>query len=192
MNPLPDHRPGQQRAAVRTDARLDAATGQKVEDLARRFHQPRGAVLCHIMQWSLSRKETLPLHQAESYGPVCHLYLYVPFELHEQVEKAAAATRLKTAPWLHAMVRQMTIADFPASWQEATPSERSHDSLTYTERFMLRLNNTSSLKLQELVDRFDVPKANIIRHLITQAKPDDFPKSWQMQAKERGTHSPRR
>jgi predicted DNA-binding antitoxin AbrB/MazE fold protein len=57
------------------------------------------------------------------------------------------------------MIRQVTIQDFPASWQEATPHERSHDSRTYTERFMLRLDTTSSLKLQELVHRFDVPKA---------------------------------
>jgi hypothetical protein len=71
------------------------------------------------------------------------------------------------------------------SWQAATPGERSHDSRTYTERFMLRLNNTSALKLQELVDRFDVPKAEIIRHLITQAKPEDFPKGWHVRAAER-------
>jgi hypothetical protein len=55
---------------------------------------------------------------------------------------------------------------------------------------MLRLNNTSSLKLQELVDRFGVPKANIIRHLITQAEPEDFPPSWQMRATERLTQQP--
>jgi hypothetical protein len=37
-------------ARIRLDARLDATTGQKVDDLARHFHQPRAAVLCHIMQ----------------------------------------------------------------------------------------------------------------------------------------------
>jgi len=101
------------------------------------------------------------------------------------MQKAAVAAGVNTAPWLRHMVRQITITDFPASWQEATPRERSHDSRTYTERFMLRLNNTSSLKLQELVDRFDVPKAEIIRHLLAQAKPEDFPKSWHMKASER-------
>jgi hypothetical protein len=74
---------------------------------------------------------------------------------------------------------------WPNSWQAATPSERSHDSPTYTQRFMLRLNHTSSLKLQELVDRFAVPKAKIIRHLITQAKPEDFPKSWRTRTTKR-------
>jgi hypothetical protein len=32
------------------DARLDAVTRQKVDDLATRFHQPRAAVLCHMAQ----------------------------------------------------------------------------------------------------------------------------------------------
>jgi hypothetical protein len=103
---------------------------------------------------------------------------------------AATAAGLKAAPWLRAIVHQITIADFPASWQEATPRERSHDSRTHTERFMLRLNNTSALKLQELVDRFDVPKAEIIRHLIIQAKPEDFPKSWHMRVAERRAQQP--
>jgi hypothetical protein len=35
-------------------------------------------------------------------------------------------------------------------------------------------------------------KADIIRQLITQAKPEDFPKSWQMRAAERRAQQPRR
>jgi hypothetical protein len=81
---------------------------------------------------------------------VRHLYLYVPSELHEQVEKATAAVGVKAAPWLRHMVRQVTITDFPASWQEATPHERSHDSRTYTERFMLRLDDLTREKLETL------------------------------------------
>jgi predicted DNA-binding protein len=183
VNPLPDHRPGQQRAAVRTDARLDAATRQKVDNLATRFHRQRAAVLCQIMPWGLRRGETLD--QGESPGPVRHLYLYVPSELHEQVEKAAATAGVKAAPWLRHMVRQITITDFPASWQEATPRERFHDSRTYTERFMLRLDERSQTTLQQLVTQFGASKAEIIRQLIAQAKPEDFPPSWQMRAAER-------
>jgi hypothetical protein len=175
------------RASLRMDARLDTTTRTKVDELAKRFHQPRAAVLCHIMEWGLSQGPTGALDQGESPGPVRHLHLYVPSDLHEQVEKAAAAAGLKTAPWLRHRVRQTAIEDFPASWQEATPTQRSHDSHTYTARFMLRLNRTSFLKLQELVNRFDVPKATIIRHLIAQATPEDFPKSWQMRETERHT-----
>jgi hypothetical protein len=171
------------------DARLDQMTRARMDDLARRFHTPRAAVLCHIMQWGLSHEPTGPLTYCASPSQVHHLHLYVPSELHEHVEQAATAARVKTAPWLRDMVRQVTIEDFPASWQEATPPERSHDSRIYTMRFMLRLDTTSSLKLQELINRFDVPKAAIIRHLLTQAEPDDFPKSWHMRAAEH--HIPR-
>jgi hypothetical protein len=97
------------------DARLDAATRQKVDDLATRFHQPRAAILCQIIHWGLSHEQPAPLDQGESSGLVCHLHLYVPSELHEQVQKAATAAGLKTAPWLRHMVRQVTIQDFPAS-----------------------------------------------------------------------------
>jgi hypothetical protein len=58
MNQL-DHRPRGARASIRTDARLDAMTRQKVDDLATHFRQPRAAVLCHIMHWGLGRGETL-------------------------------------------------------------------------------------------------------------------------------------
>jgi hypothetical protein len=116
---------------------------------------------------------------------VCHLHLYVPSDLHEQVEKAAAAAGLKTAPWLRHLVRHITITDFPTSWQEATPRQRSHESRTLTARFMLRLDEPSQTKLQQLINQLDASKAAIIRHLITQATPENFPKRWQLQAAER-------
>jgi hypothetical protein len=44
-------------------------------------------------------------------------YFYVASDLLEQVEKAATAAGLNIAPWLRHMVRQITITNFPASWQ---------------------------------------------------------------------------
>ncbi len=82
---------------------------------------------------------------------------------------------------------QITMTDFPASWQEANPGERSHDSRAYDTRLMLRLDDASALKRQDFVARFDVSKAAIIRQLIAQATSDDFPKSWPMRANERRT-----
>jgi hypothetical protein len=116
---------------------------------------------------------------------VCHLSLYVPSELHEQVQKAATAAGVKGAQWLRHTVRQIAITDFPASWQAATPRERSHDSRTHAERFMLRLDEPSQTKLQQLIKEFGTSKAAIIRHLIAEAEPEDFPTSWQMRAAER-------
>jgi hypothetical protein len=167
------------------DARLDAATRQKVDDLAHHFHRPRAAVLCQILEWGLSHEQSRPIDQGAPQAQVRHLHLYVPSDLHEQVEKAAAATGVKTAVWLRHMVGQIATTDFPASWQEATPPERSHDSRIYTARFMLRLDTTASRKLQALVDRLNVPKAKIIRHLLAQAEPEDFPQRWHLQAAER-------
>jgi hypothetical protein len=89
------------------------------------------------------------------------------------------------------MVRRISIEDFPARWHEEQSAERSHDSRDYDTRFMLRLDEASRTKLQELVEHFDLSKAEIIRQLIAQATPDDFPKSWQLRAKERHTQQAR-
>ena len=186
-----DHRPSEPRSSIRTDARLDAMTRAKVDNLARHFHTPRAAVLCQIMEWGLSRAQPAHLDQDEPPGPVRHLYLYVASDLHEHVEKAAAAAEVKAAPWLRHMVRQISITDFPASWQEMTPRERSHDSRTYTERFMLRLDDLTREKLEALSTHFNTSAAEIIRHLIAHATPDAFPKSWHMKAAERRAQQPR-
>jgi predicted transcriptional regulator len=185
VNTPPDHKPNQPPSSIRMDARLDARTWAKVDDLAKRFHQPRAAVLSYIMQWGLSHSQTGPLDQGESEGPVRHFYLYVASELHARVAKAATAAGVKIAPWLRHMVGQISTTDFPASWQEGTSEERSHDSRVYGTRFMLRLDDPSETKLQQLVKQFGVSKAEIIRQLVAQAEPEDFPASWQMSAAER-------
>jgi hypothetical protein len=163
-----------------------------VDDLATRFHQPRAAVLSYIMHWGLSRGQTSPLDQGDAQGPVCHLYLYVESALHQQVLNAAAAAGMKPPPWLRHMVRQITLTDFPASWQEARAEERSHDSRTYDTRFMLRLDEPTRDKLDDLSTHFDSSAAEIIRQLVAQAEPEDFPSSWQMRAVERHARQPRR
>jgi hypothetical protein len=185
VNLSPDRKTNNPQSSIRMDARLDQATRQKVDDLAQCFHQPRAAVLCHLMRWGLSRKHTQPVDQGDTQGPVCHLHLCVPSDLHEQVEKAAAAVGAKTAPWLRQMVRRISVTDFPVSWQEGPSGGRSHDSRHYDTRFMLRLDEPSRINLQDLIDHFHLPKATIIRHLLIQATPQDFPKSWHMRAAER-------
>jgi predicted DNA-binding protein len=191
MNPPPHHRSRDPCASVRIAARLDATTRPKVDALAAHFHRPRAAVLSHIIHWALSRGQTASLDPDASHGLVRHLSLYVASELHARVQQAAAAVGVKTAAWLRSMVRQVTLSDFPASWQEEQSGERSHDSRAYDTRFMLRLDEPSRQQLQHLVDHFDISKAKIIRQLIAQATPEDFPKSWQMRAAERRAHKAR-
>jgi hypothetical protein len=105
VNLSPDRKPRRPRSRIRTDARLDPTTREKVDHLANRFHHPCAAVLCHIMHWGLSREPTGPLGQGASEDPVRHLYLYVPTDLRERVQKAATAAGVNIAPWLRHMVR---------------------------------------------------------------------------------------
>jgi hypothetical protein len=107
------------------------------------------------------------------------------------VEQVASAAGMKMAPWLRSIVREITLTDFSASWREATSEERSHDSRIYGTRFMLRLDKTSQIKLQKLMQQFGVPKAHIIRQLIRQATPEDFPNSLHIRAAEHSMPSVR-
>jgi hypothetical protein len=42
----------------------------------------------------------------------------------------ASAAGVKLAPWLRAMVRPISMTDFPARWEVERVEERSHDSRT--------------------------------------------------------------
>jgi hypothetical protein len=106
-------------ASIRMDALLDAMTRVKVDDLAARFHRPRAAVLRQIMHWGLRHGRTTPSDENASPGSVRHLYLNVDAVLQEQVATAAAATGGTIAAWVRQIVCQITLTDFPASWQEA-------------------------------------------------------------------------
>jgi hypothetical protein len=175
VNAWPDQTPHS--ARIRLDARLHAMTRRKVDDLAGHFRQPRASVLSHIMRWGLSHDQGGAPDQGTSQGPVRHLYLYVDADLHEAVQKAAAAVGVHFAPWLRHMVRHITMADFPASWQAEQPDERSHDSRVYGKRFMLRLDDPTRATLEAWSTHFERSAAEIIRQLIAQATPDTFPAS---------------
>jgi predicted DNA-binding protein len=57
---------------------------------------------------------------------------------------------------------------------------------------MLRLDHRTYEKLEELSAHFDTSAADIIRQLIAQAEPEDFPPSWQLRATERHARQPQR
>jgi hypothetical protein len=180
----PDPKPREPHTRIRMDARLDAMTRAKVEDLAARFHRTRAAVLCHIMRWGLHHGQTIPLEQDASPGAVSHLCLNVDAVLYEQVATAAAVVGGNIAAWVRQLVRQVTLTDFPESWQEAHAEAQSHDSHRYGTRFMLRLDGSLETKLQRLVNHFGVSRAAVIRQLIALATPELFPQSWHTRAAE--------
>jgi hypothetical protein len=88
-------------------------------------------------------------------------------------------------------MRQVTSEDFPASWRAQKTTSRSHDSGAYHRRFMLRLNEETSHKLETFTRAFDRPAAEVIRQLMTQAQPRDFPQSWHLATDEQRQCEPR-
>ena len=53
MRQSSDPHPRQRRYSARHQARLDAETHAKLEDLAHTFHRKRGHILRYVMQWGL-------------------------------------------------------------------------------------------------------------------------------------------
>jgi hypothetical protein len=84
----------------------------------------------------------------------------------------------------HAM-RQIMRADFPPSWRAGETAARSHESGYFYRKFGLRLDEVTSGRLEALTQTFDRSAAAIIRQLIVQAAPEDFPQSWHLAVEER-------
>lgn len=186
MNPPPAPQPRHVRYSARHHARLDAETYAKIEELARTFQRKRAQVLRHVMQWGLTHGTSWTIDP--SIPPSAHLvHILVEPELLQQVQAAAEAHGAYVAAWVRHAMRQVTLDDFPASWHaEAAQGDkqRSHDSRRYGTRFMLRLDDETSNKLGILTRTFGRSAAEIIRQLIAQATPEDFPQSWRLAAAE--------
>jgi hypothetical protein len=81
-------------------------------------------------------------------------------------------------------MRQVTYEDFPASWRAGDIARRSHDSGYYERRFQLRLDQATQRTLEALMQTFHRSAAEVIRQLIAQAAPEDFPQSWHLAVAE--------
>jgi len=57
---------------------------------------------------------------------------------------------------------------------------------------MLRLDDQTREKIEELSTHFDTSAAEVIRQLVAQAQTEDFPPSWPMRATERHARQARR
>jgi hypothetical protein len=105
----------------------------------------------------------------------------------QQVQGAADRHRVTVAAWGRHAMRQVTLEDFPDSWRAGKTGGRSHESGYYHRRFMLRLDEASTRTLEAFSKTFHRSAAEVIRELIAQAAPEDFPLSWQMAVLERRT-----
>jgi predicted DNA-binding protein len=126
------------RYSVRRQARLDAETHAKLEELATAFHRKRSAILRHVMQWGLTQTRRWTVDMAVP-GTVRTVGMLLEPELLQQVQEAAAVYGASMAAWLREAVRRVTGDDFPDSWHaEAAQDDqrRSHDSRQYGTRFV--------------------------------------------------------
>jgi predicted transcriptional regulator len=157
------------RYSVRHQARLDAETHSKLEELARTFHRKRSAILRSAMQWGLTQTGGWTVDMAVP-GTVRTVGMLLQPELLQHVQEAAAAHGATVAAWVRHTLWQVTIEDFPEIWRLGMAGVRSHESGYYQRRLMLRLDETTTQKLQQLVEQFGMSRAEIIRQLIAQAK----------------------
>jgi predicted DNA-binding protein len=186
--PVHTPRAPQPRRSIRMDAGLDTQTRAKLDDLATQFSQSRAAVLRHVMRWGLGQKGPIATGVPRR---ITSFFFMVDAALHQQMREAAQSAGGDVAPWVRHMMRQIREEDFPQSWQARTrdrqtpTGQRSHDSRQYGKRFMLRLDDQTWARLEELATYFGEPNAEVIRQLIIQAKVEDFPQSWQLAVEER-------
>jgi predicted transcriptional regulator len=184
MNSPQAAQPRHRRYSVRHQARLDAETRAKLEVLTATFHRKRSAILRSVMQWGLRHSEGWTVDQSPVVAVPPMPVLLAP-ELLQQVQHAAAAHGASIAAWLREAVRRVTAEDFPGSWRAVETPGRSHESGYFRRKFGMRLDEVTSHKLETLTHTFDRPAAEVMRQLITQARPEDFPQSWQMAVDER-------
>jgi predicted transcriptional regulator len=191
MPPILEPQPRQRRYSVRCQARLDTETNAKLEELVSALHRKRAAILRHVMQWGLAHTRGWRVDPSTPERPQLVHMLVAP-ELYQQVQDAAAAHGVSVAAWLRHALRQKTPEDFPASWRAGDTGPRSHESGYYHSRFMLRLDDATQRKLEALMHAFHRPAAEVIRQLVAQARPEEFPLSWHLAVEERRARGARR
>jgi predicted DNA-binding protein len=183
MHPPPEPQPRHRRYSVRHQARLDAETHAKLEVLANSFHRKRAAILRYVMDWGLAHTRAWTIDSSMPDRPHFTHMLVEPDVL-QHVQDAAEVHGVTVAAWLRHALRQVTVNDFPPSWRAEPTATRSHDSGYYGTRFMLCLDQETLTTLAALMKKFDRPAAEIIRQLIAQATPEDFPSSWHLAVDE--------
>src|SRR5262249_52679400 len=179
-----------QRYIARLEVHLDQATQTKLTRFVTAFRRRQSAVLRQVLEWGLDHGQGWMLDRDGPSGRAGRVFLRLEPEHRERVEALATAAGGDISAWLRHAVQQVTVADFPASWQATSAEQtraptRSHDSRQYGTRFMLRLDDASLAKLDAFTQVFLTSRADVIRQLIMQATPKVFPKSWHLAAQER-------
>jgi predicted transcriptional regulator len=172
------------RYSVRHQARLDAETSATLEELARTFHRKRSPILRFVMQWGLHHSTGWTIDRS-AVAVVSPVPVMLEPALLQQVQAVAAARGVSMAAWLREAMRRVTTDDFPAGWRLVETTGRSHESRYFRRKFGIRLDEATSQKLETLTHTFGRSAAEVIRQLIAQATPEDFPLDWHLAAAER-------
>jgi hypothetical protein len=143
------------RYQARHQARLDGETAANLNAWSVTFHRTCAAMLRFMMRWGLTQTQGWTVDTSTPSRGPT-LSLVLEPDLLRRVQEAATAHRASVAAWVCEAVRRVTRED------EAT----AH-------------------KLQQLVARFGTSRAAILRQLVAQATPEDFPQSWQLAAWQR-------
>jgi predicted DNA-binding protein len=184
MSPPREPRPRQRRYSLRRQARLDTETYAKLEELACTFHRKHAVILRFVMGWGLLHSTAWTIDRS-NVAVVSPVPVVLEPELLQQVKEAAAAHGVSVAAWLREAMRRVTADDFPASWRAGEIADQLHESGSFHQKFGMRLDEVTSRKLEALTQTFHRPAADMIRQLIAQATPEDFPPSWHLAVAER-------
>jgi hypothetical protein len=184
VNSPSDLHPRQRRYSARHQARLDAETHAKLEELRCAFLRKRVPIVRYIMQWALRHSDGWTIDRS-TVAAVSPVPVLLEPDLLQQVQAATAAYGVSVAARLREAMRRIAADDFPASWRLGESAVRLHESGYFHQKFGMRLDEVTSRKLEAFTQTFHRPAADVIRQLIAQAKPEDFPPSWHLVAAER-------
>jgi hypothetical protein len=101
---VPHHR--RVRYSVRYQARLDAVTAAKLQELAAAFHRKHSAILRYVMQWGLAQTRGWTVDMAIP-GTGRTLSMLLEPDLLQQVQEAVAVYGASMAAWLREAVRRV-------------------------------------------------------------------------------------
>jgi predicted DNA-binding protein len=97
---------------------------------------------------------------------------------------------MEFASWLRHRLRAITRVDFPAGGQSGDAQRRettegcSYGSRVYGRRLMLRSNEKTYERLENLSRHFKKSRAEIVRDLVAQATLETFPTRWSLEVEE--------
>jgi predicted transcriptional regulator len=131
------------------------------------FRCRRSAVLRQVLEWGLTHGQGWKIDRSRPPSRAQRVFLRLEPEVRERVEAAATAAGGDVSAWLRHAVARITVADFPASWHTASSEwrrapMRSHASHINRKRFMMRLDDASTRRLDELAQHFNRSAADII------------------------------